>query len=112
MREHARPELGMPDLIELLSLTPEGFKRRFEGTPILRTKRRGVLRNACVALGNIGDESALPALRAAAKDPEALIAEHATWAIGEITGRAHQTSTQSAEKILSSSAGDRMRAES
>jgi epoxyqueuosine reductase len=104
MRQHARAELGTPDLIELLSLTPEGFKRRFAGTPILRTKRRGVLRNACVALGNIGDVSALPALRKAAEDPEALIAEHATWAIGEITGRAHQTSTQSAENILSRSA--------
>ena len=87
MREHARPELGMPDLIELLSLTPEGFKSRFAGTPILRTKRRGVLRNACVALGNIGDESALPALRKAAEEPEALIVEHAIWAIEQIIRR-------------------------
>jgi epoxyqueuosine reductase len=73
--------------MELLSLTPEGFKVRFEGTPILRTKRRGMLRNACVALGNIGDESALPALRKAAADPEALIAEHALWAIEQIANR-------------------------
>jgi len=40
-----------------------------------------------VALGNIGDESALAALRKAAGDPEALVAEHATWAIDQIQKR-------------------------
>jgi len=111
MKHHARAELGLPALIELLSLTPEGFKKRFAGTPILRTKRRGLLRNVCVALGNIGDESVLRALQAAAQDPEPLIAEHAAWAMEKITKRSkalgegtHQTSTQSAEKILFSSA--------
>jgi epoxyqueuosine reductase len=39
----------------------------------------------CVALGNLRDRSALPALERAASDPEPLIAEHAWWAIGEIT---------------------------
>ncbi|HZM01516.1 MAG TPA: HEAT repeat domain-containing protein, partial [Candidatus Saccharimonadales bacterium] len=57
------------------------------GTPILRTKRRGFLRNVCVALGNIGDETALPALIRAASDPEPLIAEHAQWAIGQIKAK-------------------------
>jgi epoxyqueuosine reductase len=50
----------------------------------LRTKRRGFLRNVCVALGNVGDKSALPALQRAAQDSEPLIAEHARWAIEEI----------------------------
>jgi epoxyqueuosine reductase len=54
----------------------------------LRTKRRGLLRNVCVALGNTGDETALPALRQAANDAEPLIAEHATWAINQIRERA------------------------
>ena len=49
-----------------------------------RTKRRGILRNVCVALGNIGDTAALPALEKAAHDPEPLIAEHARWAVEEI----------------------------
>ena len=61
MKAHARPELAAPDLIELLQLDEAGFKSRFAGTPILRTKRRGLLRNVCVALGNVGDVSALPA---------------------------------------------------
>ncbi len=84
MKERARPELEQPDLIELLSLDDAGFKRRFAGTPILRAKRRGLLRNVCVALGNIGDATALPALERAALDAEPLIAEHARWAIEQI----------------------------
>jgi len=87
MKAHARPELGQPDLLELLSLDEKGFKRRFAGTPMLRAKRRGLLRNVCVALGNIGDEMALAALQKAARDPEALVTEHATWAIEQIQTR-------------------------
>ncbi|PAW83921.1 MAG: tRNA epoxyqueuosine(34) reductase QueG [Pedosphaera sp. Tous-C6FEB] len=85
LREHARGELAQPDLIELLALDDAGFKQRFAGTPMLRTKRRGLLRNVCVALGNVGDATALPHLERAASDPEPLIAEHARWAIERIT---------------------------
>ncbi|MEY2466089.1 MAG: epoxyqueuosine reductase [Verrucomicrobiota bacterium] len=84
MKAHARPDLNTPDLLELLSLDDAGFKQRFTGTPILRTKRRGLLRNVCVALGNIGDATALPALQKATGDSEPLIAEHARWAVGQI----------------------------
>jgi epoxyqueuosine reductase len=87
MKAHARQELNSPDLIELLQLDDDGFKSRFAGSPILRTKRRGFLRNVCVALGNTGDESTLPALKKSAHDPEPLIAEHARWAISEIKSR-------------------------
>ncbi len=86
MKAHARRELAQPDLLELLSLDEAAFKKRFAGTPLLRAKRRGFLRNVCVALGNIGDEGALPALARASTDPEALIAEHATWAVARIEG--------------------------
>ena len=87
MKSHRRRDLDQPDLLELLSLDEVGFKERFAGTPLLRTKRRGVLRNVCVALGNIGDEQCLPALEKAAGDIEPLIAEHAMWAIDEIRMR-------------------------
>lgn len=87
MKAHARADLAAPDLVELLSLDDAGFERRFAGTPILRAKRRGLLRNVCVALGNTGDARALPALRRAADDPDALIAEHAHWAIERIRSR-------------------------
>jgi epoxyqueuosine reductase len=87
MKAHERKDLEQPDLLELLALDDAGFKARFAGSPVLRTKRRGLLRNVCVALGNIGDESALPALNQAAADVEPLIAEHSRWAIEEISAR-------------------------
>lgn len=84
LRQHHRADLTQPDLIELLSLDEAAFKSRFAGTALLRTKRRGLLRNVCVALGNVGDPRAIPALTLAAQDPEPLIAEHAAWALRRI----------------------------
>ena len=85
MKPHARAELNSPDLVELLQLDEVSFKSKFAGSPILRTKRRGFLRNVCVALGNAGDATALPHLEKSAHDSEPLIAEHARWAIDKIT---------------------------
>ncbi len=85
MKSHARTGLNSPDLIELLQLDDAGFKSRFAGSPILRTKRRGLLRNVCVALGNTGNATALPALERATHDAEPLIAEHAQWAMDQIS---------------------------
>lgn len=84
MKPDARQDLTTPDLIELLQLDDAGFKQRFAGTPMIRTKRRGLLRNACVALGNLGDRNALAALEKAGEDVEPLIAEHARWAMERI----------------------------
>ena len=84
MKSYSRPDLDSPDLIQLLQLDDSRFKSRFAGTPVLRAKRRGLLRNVCVALGNIGDASALPHLQKAARDFEPLIAEHARWAMDQI----------------------------
>jgi epoxyqueuosine reductase len=91
MNAHARPEFATPDLIELLSLDEAAFRKRFDGTPMLRTKRRGLLRNVCVALGNVGDERALPMLQQAANDVEPLIREHARWAVETIARRGAAT---------------------
>ena len=87
MKSHHRDDLSQPELLELLNLDDAGFKTRFAGTPMLRTKRRGILRNVCVALGNAGDARSLPALQKAARDSEPLIAEHARWAIEQIQQR-------------------------
>ena len=64
-----------------MGLDATAFRDRFKGTPILRTKRRGLLRNVAVALGNWRSPAALPALESALQDPEPLIREHAAWAI-------------------------------
>ena len=87
MKARERPGLTAPDLRELLQLDDPAFKLRFAGTPMLRSKRRGLLRNAAVALGNIGSPEDLPALQRATSDPEPLVAEHARWAIDRIEAR-------------------------
>ncbi len=82
----AGPAVGM-ELRDYLALDDAGFRALFRRSPIKRIKRRGFLRNVCVALGNVGDESDLSALERAASDPEPLIAEHASWAIRRIRAR-------------------------
>jgi epoxyqueuosine reductase len=74
-------------LREYLELNDTEFRALFRNSPIKRIKRRGFLRNVCVALGNAGDISDIPALERAARDPEPLIAEHARWAIDRIRYR-------------------------
>ena len=82
-----RPGLHAPELIPLLDLTEGQFRAKFRGSPILRAKRRGFLRNVCVALGNSRRPEAVPALaRTLREDPDALVRAHAVWALGQIGG--------------------------
>ena len=74
-------------LRDFLPLDERAFRDLFRGSPILRAKRRGFLRNVCVALGNTGTAEDLPALRRALHDAEELVREHADWAIAEIERR-------------------------
>ena len=80
--EHSKT--AVLDLVELLGMTEEDFRVRFRGSPILRAKRVGIQRNACVALGNKGDPVAVPALRLALSSGESLVRGHAAWALGNI----------------------------
>jgi epoxyqueuosine reductase len=73
--------------LDLMSLTEEEFATRFSGSPIKRAKRRGLLRNVAVALGNWGGREAVPVLAGALDDPEPLIRGHAAWALGQILSR-------------------------
>jgi epoxyqueuosine reductase len=93
--------VGIP-LRDYLNLSDEVFRALFKNSPIKRIKRRGFLRNVCVALGNIGGPSDLPALQLTAADPEALIAEHAKWAIQQIRSRHVLTSSISRTKAIAS----------
>jgi epoxyqueuosine reductase len=83
----ARQSTTGMSLRQYLKLNDAEFRALFKNSPIKRIKRRGFLRNVCVALGNIGDLSDLPALERAATDSEPMIAEHAAWAIGRIQER-------------------------
>jgi epoxyqueuosine reductase len=79
-----RADLEHIDPAELLSLTQEEFRHRFRGIALMRARRRGLLRNAALVLGNAGDTRALPALRRALEDPEPLVRDAAAWAIERI----------------------------
>jgi epoxyqueuosine reductase len=78
-------------LRDFLELDDAAFRALFRGSPIKRIKRRGFLRNVCVALGNTGGYEDIPALSKAALDAEPLIAEHANWAIQQIQHRSQNS---------------------
>ena len=73
-------------LREILSLrTPEQFKARFKGTPLLRAKRAGLLRNAAIVAANTGAAALAPDLeRCLSDDAEPVVRGHAAWALGRI----------------------------
>jgi len=102
-----RDDLAAPDLIKLLEMDDDQFRERFARSPIKRAKRRGLLRNVCVALGNIGGPDALPALeRARDHDSEPLVREHAAWAVLQILSReASSLRASSASQIVSEKQG-------
>ncbi|MDQ6712909.1 MAG: tRNA epoxyqueuosine(34) reductase QueG [Candidatus Dormibacteraeota bacterium] len=77
-----------PRLEELLALDEEGFRARFRNSAVWRTRRSGLLRNVCIALGNIADRSSVQALAEALDDGEQLIRGHAAWALGRLGGAA------------------------
>lgn len=74
---------AFPDLRQIVRLTEPEFKSRFRDSPILRAKRRGLLRNAAVVLGNFRSPEALPPLvYLLENDPDPLIRAHAAWGLG------------------------------
>ncbi len=77
----AEPDRMAPRLEELAALQEDDFFHRFAGTALMRTKRKGLLRNVAVALGNSGRPEAQDALTWLSRDEEALISSHARWAL-------------------------------
>jgi epoxyqueuosine reductase len=83
-RFHLPEKLASLSLRELASLTEADFRALFRNSPIKRIKRNRLIRNVCVALGNVGTLDDLDLLDQFASDPDPLIAEHASWAASEI----------------------------
>ena len=77
----------LPDLRDMLLWDEDTFHETFAGTPIRRSKLHRWKRNICVALGNIGTQDDLAALTTVAEGDDAMVAEHATWAMREISER-------------------------
>jgi epoxyqueuosine reductase len=83
--------LFVPKLEWLAALSQEEFSRIFRGSAIKRAKWRGLVRNACVALGNSraardsGPHTRITALlERLATSPDEIIAEHAQWALDRL----------------------------
>jgi len=83
-RAEAVESTGRLDLAELLELSEQEFRSRFQGTSIMRAKRVGLQKNACVALGNSRDKAGVPTLVSALTGDEPLVRGHAAWALGQI----------------------------
>jgi epoxyqueuosine reductase len=80
-------ENAYPALSWLLTMSEEEFRETYRATPVLRAKRRGLARNAAVALGNIGAERDIPSLeRAALEHDEPLVRGHAVWGLAHLSG--------------------------
>ena len=88
-------EANPVDLIALFDLDDDAFRRRFRHTPLWRARRRGILRNAAIVLGNQRAAAAVPALTRSLDDPEPLVREACAWALKQI---AHAASSQSAPR--------------
>lgn len=86
-----REGLAAPALVDLLGLDPSDFAATFRGTPVKRARRRGLLRNVAVALGNSAEPAAVPSLVRALDDEEALVRGHVAWALGRLGGEASRT---------------------
>lgn len=72
----------------ILEMDEESYRAAFSGSPMKRAKLRGLARNAAVVLGNVGEEEDIAVLRQAMGDPDALVPEHAEWAINNLKLRA------------------------
>jgi epoxyqueuosine reductase len=84
VRLQVREELHSPPLAELLALDDAAFRKRFAGTPVKRTGRDRVLRNALIAAGNSGDNSLVPAVQRLLADASPLVRAMAVWALAQL----------------------------
>ncbi len=76
-----------PDLPTLANLDERSFRARFRKSPVRRAKRRGLLRNVAVALGNTGGDAERRLLEQLAQDADPIVSEHALWSLRRLADR-------------------------
>lgn len=79
-----QPDLNPLDLAELFTLDEAAFRKRFRQTPLWRSHRRGLLRNAAIVLGNQRADGTIKALHTGLNDVEPLVRGASAWALGEL----------------------------
>ncbi|MDH3717458.1 MAG: tRNA epoxyqueuosine(34) reductase QueG, partial [Planctomycetota bacterium] len=72
------------ELARLFTLDDDQFRARFHDTPLWRPRRRGILRNAAIVLGNQRCGEAMPALIEGLNDREPLVRGACAWALGHL----------------------------
>lgn len=86
--DQIKSENGVGDSLDLKNIlsikNDEEFLNKFAGTPLMRAKRFGLIRNACIVAGNIGDESDIPYLKGVLNGKNNILKEHADWGIKQI----------------------------
>lgn len=80
-----RAELTAPSLTDLLALDDQSFRQIFSGSPIKRTGRDRMVRNALIAAGNSGDHELEKPIAALLNDQDEVIRETAQWALNELS---------------------------
>ena len=96
----AKSETSNPPIAELLTLDDAAFRRRFSGTPVKRTGRDRVLRNAVIAAGNSGEAALLPAVRTLLNDSSHLVRAMAIWAVRRLANGAEQSDLRARHEPL------------
>ena len=81
-----RKGFELTELLPVLDMDQDTFSKVYKNSPIKRTKLRGLKRNVCVALGNIGDVRAVEPLSKILKKSDPVLKIHAAWALGRIGG--------------------------
>jgi len=99
LRPH--PDRLAPPLLDLLALDEDAFRARFAGSPVMRAKWEGFMRNVCVAAGNWGDPAAVEGLMHHLWHSPLLVAEHAAWALARVRGAAGRAALRHARDAIS-----------
>jgi len=103
----APDEALMPFLPGLMALDDDSFRRRFGKSAVARTRRRGLLRNAAVVLGNSGNRDAVAVLASSLQDEiEPLVRSHAAWALGRLGGASARATLERRRRIETDSEVD------
>lgn len=85
----ARVETDNPPIAELIALDDRAFRERFAGTPVKRTGRDRVVRNALIASGNSGDRTLIPLVADRLDDESELVRAMAVWALSQLAEPKH-----------------------
>ena len=96
------------ELVEILKLDDETFRNRFRKTPFWRSKRRGIMRNVLIVMGNSASHSHIPHLKNALSDDDSMVRCAAAWALGQFKVAESRTAL---EKALENESDRRVTAE-